>query len=563
MAKIVLPPVTNTDMLSAINQNFDDIVAEFQDKVFYRDNPVGETNTVQNTFDADGNNIINVNEVHTVDLFINSVPISEFVGGDAIAAAAQAEAARDAAIVAQNQAQAFATAAGVSAGTAQAAAVDAQNSADDAAQAVVDATPSILASAAIETAAQIANYDVTVFDPKWADLASISDATKGIAMVGSKLPRTGTVGRTLSVKLNEYVSVRDFGAVGDGATDDTAAFQAAYAACKQLFIPAGNYIITQKIGSLTDNSSPQWVGEGNATSKLSLGTNGGLQVSGIAWTVDSIGFYAGTGAGGAVVSCALECGDTTSNDGSSLTNCAFISNSPVSDGINQKYFAICARLKNFWYSTVSNNVFRNGFYNDRYAGFGIDFKYSVNIASYGNTFACFENAYYWGPEQFMGSGYTCEGHVISNNVFVRNTNQLYFSAGLLPQVLGNIIDLPNPAGNAIQCYADALMLKDNWISNINPILIKFHDRMQITGNIFDGTAGVSTIAINVEESDYGIFSNNTILNYAQGFTANTGCNSWVVTGNMIINTPTAAVNLSLMTNKVYANNQVNGQIEVL
>ena len=40
-------------------------------------------------------------------------------------------------------------------------------------------------------------------------------------------PFTGSVATNVEVKLSEYVSVKDFGAVGDGVTDDTAAIQAA------------------------------------------------------------------------------------------------------------------------------------------------------------------------------------------------------------------------------------------------------------------------------------------------------------------------------------------------
>jgi hypothetical protein len=54
----------------------------------------------------------------------------------------------------------------------------------------------------------------------------------------------------VQAKLRESVSVKDFGAVGDGVTDDTAAIQAALTATVAggtLFFPAGNYIITSRL----------------------------------------------------------------------------------------------------------------------------------------------------------------------------------------------------------------------------------------------------------------------------------------------------------------------------
>ena len=63
---------------------------------------------------------------------------------------------------------------------------------------------------------------------------------------------TGAVPTTVQTKLRETVSVKDFGAVGDGVTDDTAAIQAALDAadtgtCKKVIFPAGTYKTTAQL----------------------------------------------------------------------------------------------------------------------------------------------------------------------------------------------------------------------------------------------------------------------------------------------------------------------------
>lgn len=60
-------------------------------------------------------------------------------------------------------------------------------------------------------------------------------------------PGTGAVSRTVTDKAKEMVSIRDFGAVGNGAADDTLAIQRALAASDAVFVPAGTYRVTSTI----------------------------------------------------------------------------------------------------------------------------------------------------------------------------------------------------------------------------------------------------------------------------------------------------------------------------
>jgi hypothetical protein len=58
---------------------------------------------------------------------------------------------------------------------------------------------------------------------------------------------TGAVARTVQDKDRDIVSVKDFGAVGDGTADDTTAMQAAFAAAHIVYLPPGKYRLTANI----------------------------------------------------------------------------------------------------------------------------------------------------------------------------------------------------------------------------------------------------------------------------------------------------------------------------
>lgn len=108
------------------------------------------------------------------------------------------------------------------------------------------------------------------------DLASTNDATKAAGQVGFSALlgyATGTVGG----KLLNYIDVRDFGAKGDGTTDDTDEIIAAMTALPNggtVFFPRGTYLISQCL--LVPYSNIHLRGERGAVIKLADSTVGTL-----------------------------------------------------------------------------------------------------------------------------------------------------------------------------------------------------------------------------------------------------------------------------------------------
>lgn len=89
---------------------------------------------------------------------------------------------------------------------------------------------------------------------------------------------SGAVARTASSKMRESISVKDFGAVGNGITDDTDAVQAAITAAYggSLYVPEGVYLVT----AVTAIDSIYIYGEGTLKQKPDSGTSQMLLLSG-------------------------------------------------------------------------------------------------------------------------------------------------------------------------------------------------------------------------------------------------------------------------------------------
>lgn len=85
---------------------------------------------------------------------------------------------------------------------------------------------------AIQTTTGAVNADIVAYDP----------------------PFTGGVTTTVQDKLAQYISVKDFGAVGDGVADDTAAIQAALNTGGFVYLPKGTYRTTATLDVTIDGT---------------------------------------------------------------------------------------------------------------------------------------------------------------------------------------------------------------------------------------------------------------------------------------------------------------------
>ena len=81
---------------------------------------------------------------------------------------------------------------------------------------------------------------------------------------------TGAVDTNVQAKLQQTVSVKDFGAVGNGITDDTAAIQAAMNASYSVYFPSGTYLVTTQ---LVPTHAVDLIGAGREATKINLNVN--------------------------------------------------------------------------------------------------------------------------------------------------------------------------------------------------------------------------------------------------------------------------------------------------
>jgi hypothetical protein len=137
--------------------------------------------------------------------------------------------------------------------------------------------PHVIAAGAnpVGTADWIPQTDPNLRD----DLVDTTNVVLGDALIGMKQPLASAVSRTVHDKLLETISIRDFGAIGDGVTNDTAALQSAIlSGARKIDYPAGTYLVDSGVLMLESN---QIHSGNNAIIKVTLDKEGQAVFTGI------------------------------------------------------------------------------------------------------------------------------------------------------------------------------------------------------------------------------------------------------------------------------------------
>jgi len=290
----------------------------------------------------------------------------------------------------------------------------------------------------------------------------------GATLIGWIQAGTGAVYRLVQDKLRDTVSVKDFGAIGDGVANDTAAIQAAinYNLNGTVFFPAGSYNIT---ATLTVNYD---VGTGKNSCNL-----------------------VGTGLG-----------STLQWNGASNTQMFWIQGTSINAGTFSKTLITGLYLK--------NPVAATGLIGFRIGNFAGPFTRGAgvgNVTIKGNKLDNFAVC--------IQTEYESDGIEISDNTFGTYTLYgVYNTGSARMRISGNYFQFGTAGSLAIQCQYSTITIEDNLIQSsatgvVGAIKLLNCNGFRIEANYMEFAQTGAQFAILLSNSRDGYIGSNPI----QGF----------------------------------------------
>jgi polygalacturonase len=331
---------------------------------------------------------------------------------------------------------------------------------------------------------------------------------------------TGAQDRTLTNKLQESVSVKDFGATGDGSTDDTAAIQAAFTANTSgaVYIPSGTYKCTSTL-SISSPSNMVIFGEGkiqfptavlaSSITQITVSAGSNVTISGISFEIlNHIGVFSDT-----YTAIGVQFRDT---DNVVIENCKFYRHSfHALHQLGGDYFNV--------QGCYFENIGGNGYSTDRFdiAG-GTNYNYPQHCVFSNNIVrGCLDS--------FVGM------HNASYVTIDGNTLQKQGSIAGRSGNTGYGIDLPGT--QYVSVTGNIILGEETSTSTFSGFAINVHDFLgfncefvTIDGNSIKGTQGIS-----VEDTIQEIVISNNTFNQAYNAILMHNVQNVSILGNIIKN----------------------------
>ena len=246
----------------------------------------------------------------------------------------------------------------------------------------------------------------TVIESPW-----LNDVNTGIYNASSGL--TGAATRTLLNKLTDTISVEDFGAIGDGGTDDTAAIQAAINSLLsgQTLVFNKNYKITAAL-TITNKSRIRLTGKGRV---FFSGAPSGDYIFTMVGTIDNLEIDSLTLEGDN--NAGYSQGAIGNNSGQTISNTSFhdLTIKNINVGISHNANLSGSYTGGLCYNNYLENI--KGTVSG--SGYGIQAARAYNLKIYGNTI---NNASRHSIYVGRGQRLAC---LIENNIIINHRKDVY------------------------------------------------------------------------------------------------------------------------------------------